>query len=88
MQPEKPGFEIEVPESIASGIYANGISICATAYEVSLDFGHPVPERGVFRVESRIILSPQRAKLLAQMLQRYVDQYEGPFGAIIASGRG
>jgi hypothetical protein len=63
------------------GVYANYFEIGYNAVEYVLDFGQKYSDEAVC-MDSRIIMSPVHAKLLAEMLSNSVDQYQTKFSAI------
>ena len=80
---QKPNeINIELPEEIAEGIYANLSIISHSNSEFILDFVRMVPNMAKAKVKSRVILTPQHAKRLAQALIDNIRRFENQFGEI------
>lgn len=65
--------------------YANSVNLKVTTWDFQLTFGLMEQTSGdTFTVSnfSRVFLSPQQAKALANILSSNVQQYERQFGAI------
>lgn len=75
-------LNIELPEEIAEGTYANLAIISHSHAEFVLDFIRIVPNVPKAKVKSRVILSPQHAKRLLKALADNVKKYEQQFGTI------
>ncbi len=78
----KNQVNIELPEEIADGVYANLAIISHSQSEFVVDFVRLVPNVPKAKVKSRVILTPQHAKRLLAALQDNVVKYEKQFGAI------
>jgi hypothetical protein len=80
---QTPGqLNIELPEDIAEGIYANLAIISHSQSEFVIDFVRMVPNVPKAKVKSRILLTPEHAKRLMRALADNVKRYEQQFGAI------
>ena len=86
MTPEKPAFQVELPEDQGAGVYANLVMIAHSPSEFILDFARQMPGLPKARVVSRIIMTPQHAKLLLEALQANIKKYEERFGTIRIPG--
>lgn len=75
-------INIELPEEIAEGDYANLAILSHSATEFVFDFVRLVPGITRAKVKSRILLHPQNAKRLLQALQENIRRYESQFGTI------
>lgn len=75
-------IKIEVPDEVALGIYSNMALLNMTGNDFIFDFGSIVPGKDTFKVQSRIIMSPQHAKRLVSLIQRSIKNYEDKFGNI------
>jgi hypothetical protein len=73
---------IELPEEIAEGTYANLAIISHSHAEFVLDFIRLVPNVPKAKVKSRVILTPQHAKRLMKALKDNIDKYEVQHGGI------
>jgi hypothetical protein len=80
---QTPGqLNIELPEDIAEGIYANLAIISHSQSEFVVDFVRMVPNVPKAKVKSRIIVTPQHAKRLLRALADNIQKYEAQFGTI------
>lgn len=77
---------IELNEEIAQGVYSNLAIITHSSSEFVLDFVRIVPGVPKAQVKSRIILSPEHAKRLAQALNENLKKFESMNGAIKTGG--
>ena len=79
---EQQGLQIELPQNVAQGEYANFAIITHGSSDFVLDFARVLP--GVLKAQvcSRIILAPEHAKRLLGALQENVMRYEREFGTI------
>lgn len=75
-------LNVELPEQLAEGQYANLAIITHSASEFVADFVQVVPNVPKARVKSRIILAPLHAKRLMRALQENVAKYEAQYGTI------
>ncbi len=73
---------IELPEEVAEGTYANLAIISHSHAEFVLDFIRLVPNVPKAKVKSRVIVTPQHAKRLIQALSDNIVKYEKQFGPI------
>ncbi|RKZ32145.1 DUF3467 domain-containing protein [bacterium] len=80
--PQQRKLEIELPEEIGEGIYANLVLIAHSPSEFVFDFVRMVPGVQKSRVQSRIIMTPLNAKNLMKALEKNVEKYESQFGEI------
>jgi hypothetical protein len=78
----EPELNIELPETIAEGIYSNLVIISHSPSEFVLDFVLVMPNVEQARVKSRIILTPDHAKKLLDALQDNVKKFEHAHGVI------
>lgn len=79
---KKNQVNIELPEDIAEGIYANLAIISHSQSEFVVDFIRMVPNVPKAKVKSRVILSPGHAKRLHQALTENLKKFETQFGKI------
>ncbi len=73
-------LQINMPQEVQSGKYANQMLVTHTQEEFVLDFILATPPAGV--VNSRVIVSPGHAKRIANALMENVAKYEAQFGEI------
>ena len=75
-------INIELPEEIADGEYANLAIITHSNQEFVVDFVRLAPGVPKAKVKSRIILTPQHAKRLMMALAENVRKFEQAHGEI------
>lgn len=75
-------LNIELPEEVAEGTYANLAIIAHSHTEFILDFIRIVPNMPKAKVKSRVILTPQHAKRMLRALNENLRRYEEQFGPI------
>lgn len=76
------GFQLELPQDIAQGEYANFAIITHSSSDFILDFARILPGLSKATVKSRVILAPEHAKRLLQALNENIMRYENEFGRI------
>jgi hypothetical protein len=76
------GLQIELPQNIAQGEYANLAIITHSSSDFILDFACALPGMTKAQVRSRVILAPEHAKRLLLALQDNVMKYERDYGRI------
>lgn len=81
-------INIEIGEKEAEGIYSNLAIITHSQAEFVLDFTRIVPGVPKARLLSRIITTPQHAKMLLRALKDNIDKFESRFGDIKIEGHG
>ncbi len=75
-------LNIELPEGLASGVYANMAVITHSPVEFVVDFAQMMPGMQQAQVRSRVILAPLHAKRLVQALTENIRRFERQHGAI------
>lgn len=75
-------IQIELPEDVAQGTYANLAIITHSSSEFIIDYVRMLPGVPKAKVQSRIILTPEHAKRLLMALADNVNQYEKLHGNI------
>ncbi|PID62654.1 MAG: hypothetical protein CR986_00840 [Ignavibacteriae bacterium] len=80
-------INIELGEKEAEGIYSNLAIITHSPAEFIIDFTRVVPGVPKAKVHSRIITTPQHAKMLLNALQDNITKFEGRFGEIKTEGQ-
>lgn len=80
-------WPLEVPPELQP-IYVNLARIGHTPSEFVLDLARFLPGEAGPRLLSRVILSPQSAKLLYRALGENLARYEARFGEILLPGEG
>ena len=81
-QNQQQQLNIELPEDIAQGIYANLAVISHSSAEFVVDYIRLLPGLPQAKVQTRIILAPQHAKRLLMALQDNIRKYENQYGEI------
>ncbi|GJM62071.1 MULTISPECIES: DUF3467 domain-containing protein [Persicobacter] len=80
-------IDIELPEDMAEGVYANLAMIAHSNSEFVLDFIRIMPGVPKAKVKSRVVLTPEHAVRLLQALQDNVAKYESMHGPIGRNGQ-
>jgi hypothetical protein len=75
-------LQIELPQEIAQGEYANFAIITHSSSDFIVDFARVLPGLPKAQVKSRVILAPEHAKRLLGALQENITRYEREFGPI------
>lgn len=75
-------FQLELPQEVAQGEYANFAIITHSSSDFILDFARMLPGVPKAMVKSRVILAPEHAKRLLMALQENILRYENEFGKI------
>ncbi len=79
---QNKGLQIELPQAVAQGEYANFAIITHSSSDFVVDFARILPNVPKAQVRSRVILAPEHAKRLLQALQENIYRYEQEFGTI------
>jgi hypothetical protein len=77
----KKQIKLHIPPDLTA-VYSNLAMMSTTRNEIIMDFAQLLPPDPRARVQSRVILSPQHAKLLLTLLQRNIERYEAQHGTI------
>jgi len=75
-------LQIELPQQVAQGEYANFAIITHSSSDFVVDFACVLPGVPKAQVKSRVILAPEHAKRLLGALQENIVRYEREFGPI------
>ena len=78
----KNQLQIELPQEVSQGEYANFAIITHSSSDFIIDFARVLPGLPKAQVKSRVILAPEHAKRLLAALQENIVRYEHEFGAI------
>ncbi len=78
----KGQFQIDLPQEVAKGEYANLAIITHSSSDFVLDFASMLPGLPKASVRSRVIMAPEHAKRLLMALQENIVKYENEFGTI------
>ena len=78
----KNQLQIELPQEVSQGEYANFAIITHSSSDFIIDFARVLPGLPKSQVKSRVILAPEHAKRLLGALQENIVRYEREFGAI------
>lgn len=81
-QQQQGQLQIELPQDVAQGEYANFAIITHSSSDFVLDFARVLPGVPKAQVRSRVILAPEHAKRLLGALQENIVRYEREFGPI------
>lgn len=75
-------INIELGEKEAEGIYSNLAVITHSPAEFIIDFIRIVPGVPKAKVYSRVITTPQHAKMFLKALKENIEKFEARFGEI------
>lgn len=81
-QPKPQQINIELGEKEAEGIYSNLAIISHSPAEFIFDFTRLLPGIPKGRVMSRIIMTPQHAKMFMNAMMDNLSKYEQQYGTI------
>lgn len=87
-QESKGKLNIELPEDVASGVYANLAVITHSPAEFVMDFIQVMPGMPKAKVRSRVLMSPHHVKRLLAALAENVQRFESQHGPIKEHGGG
>lgn len=76
------GLQLDLPQDVAQGKYANFAIITHSSSDFILDFARMLPGLPKPQVNSRVILAPEHAKRLLLALQENIMKYEHEYGKI------
>lgn len=80
-------LSVELPDDVAEGVYSNLMFITHSPSEFVLDFARALPGNRKGKVYSRVVMTPQHAKALSELLQRNIATFEETNGAIKLPGK-
>ena len=75
----KNSLQLELPQGVAQGEYANFAIITHSSSDFIIDFARVLPGVPKAQVKSRVILAPEHAKRLLAALQENIVRYEREF---------
>jgi hypothetical protein len=79
-------LRVKVQESASQVVYTDAVLINGNPLGFVLNFGQWAPEDpGLVRVYTRVGMSPNHLKLLAQILAQNVAAYEEKFGEVVVT---
>ncbi len=78
---------IDLPESLAEGVYSNLVIVAHSSSEFVLDFIRYVPGMPKAKVKARVVVIPEHAKRLLAIFQSNLQKYEDTFGEIKEVGQ-
>jgi len=81
-------LNVELPQDVGEGTYANLALITHSPSEFILDFARMMPGLPKARVQARMIMTPQNAKALFKTLEVNIRRYEDVHGEIKLPGGG
>ena len=77
-------IQVKIEHTAEQIVYSDVVLVNGSPMGFVLNFGQWAPEQpGVMRVYSRVGLSPNHLKLLAQLLNQNIAGYEQQFGKIV-----
>ncbi len=74
--------QIEIDIGTVEGVYSNLAIITHSPAEMIIDFCRILPGMPKAKVQARIIMTPQHAKLLMKALEDNIKRFEEKFGEI------
>ena len=80
--PQQNQFQMGIDPMVAEGVYSNLALISHSPSEFILDFITALPGMPQPQVKSRVLLAPEHAKRLLQLLQNNILNFEKTFGKI------
>ncbi len=84
---KRPPINVEIGEKESEGIYSNFVLIAHSASEFIIDFARILPGLPKAKVFSRIVMTPQHARLLLTALEENIKKFEDRFGQIKVIGK-
>jgi hypothetical protein len=84
----KNSLNIEISDEVSQGTYSNLAIIAHSKAEFVIDFTRVLPGTPNAKVHSRIIMTPQHAKMLARALNDNIGKFEAVNGEIQIDGSG
>src|SRR5438309_11584293 len=82
----QPPISVSVQPGAEQVIYSDVVAVNGTPTGFVLNFGQWAPEEpGLVRVYTRVGMSPNHLKLLAQLLTQNVASYESRFGEMVVT---
>ena len=84
--PKTHSIDIELPAEIAEGTYSNLAIISHSNAEFVIDFTRILPGVPKAKVQSRVIMTPQHAKMLLSALNDNISKFESQNGVIKMDG--
>ncbi|KQC13803.1 MAG: hypothetical protein APR63_07320 [Desulfuromonas sp. SDB] len=82
MKNQSTQINLELPDEVFEGTYANIVIIMSSPAEFVLDFARIVPGKPKAKIKSRVIIPPQTAKKMVKILEDRIKDYENRFGDI------
>ncbi|RAP29916.1 DUF3467 domain-containing protein [Candidatus Marinamargulisbacteria bacterium SCGC AG-343-D04] len=73
---EKKEIKVNINQDVANGKYANIMATNFSKEEFILDFGFVQPQTQQANMHSRVILTPQNAELLLNLLAENVNKHK------------
>lgn len=86
MKPQQQ-INVEIGEKEAEGIFSNFVMIAHSPSEFIIDFARILPGLPKAKVFSRIVMTPQHARLLLGALEENIKKFEDRFGKIKVMSR-
>jgi hypothetical protein len=79
-------LNVKLDEKVGEGTYANWFMLTFSPSEFVIDFGRILPGLPDAHVYSRVITTPQHAKMFLQNLQKTIENFESQNGEIKLPG--
>lgn len=82
MEKKKQQIRVDIDSEEIEGIYSNFAFISHSPAEFIIDFAKILPGMKKAKVNSRIIMTPQHAKMLYNAIENNIKKFEERFGEI------
>lgn len=82
MEKPKQQINVEIGNGEVQGTYSNFAFITHSPAEFIIDFARILPGMKKAKVHSRIIMTPQHARMLFKALENNIKKFEDRFGEI------
>ncbi len=79
---EQKKINIKLEKEQAEGIYSNIVIVSHSPSEFIMDFARIMPGVNEAKVYSRIVMTPQNAKMFLKTMEDNIKRYEKQFGEI------
>ncbi len=81
-QKAQRSINVELPESVADGVYSNLALITHSPAEFVIDFSRMLPGVPKAKIHARVVMAPQHAKSFLNALSENISRFEQRFGKI------
>jgi len=78
---KKKQVKLQIPPDVTA-VYSNLAVLSSTKNEMVFNFAQMLPPDPRAKVQARVVMSPQHAKLMLSSLQQNIERYEAQHGKI------